>query len=134
MHRKTISSDTPRESSIAVPRVVPAGTQGRGAGTPATDEDATVVGGGDSYRKTRSALSNVEATVQNAGTALADGVRSRFFVVDIDQREAAERVYTEMCGTIRPATSMLEVSRASEPYMLVEATAHGGSGNPEYSV
>jgi enamine deaminase RidA (YjgF/YER057c/UK114 family) len=69
------------------------------SGTTATDRDGRVVGVGDPY------------------------VRTRIFVTDIDQWEAIGRAHGEVFGAIRPATSMVEVSRLIAPEMLVEIEA-----------
>ncbi len=76
-----------------------------------------------SYRQTRQALSNVEAAPQETGAALDDVVRTRLFVVDIDQWEAVGRAHGDVFGDIRPATSMVEVSRLIDSDMLVEIEA-----------
>jgi enamine deaminase RidA (YjgF/YER057c/UK114 family) len=58
-----------------------------------------------------------------AGSALSDVVRTRIYVVDIDNREAVGRVRGEFFGAIRPAITMVEVSRLISAEILVEIEA-----------
>ncbi|MFD1599675.1 RidA family protein [Halobellus rarus] len=123
MERRRISSGTEWESRVGYSRAVRAGSQIHVSGTTATDDEGDVVGEGDPYEQTKQALSNIEAAFKEANASLDDVVRTRMFVTDIDDWEVIGDAHGEYFGDIRPATSMLEVSRLISPELLVEIEA-----------
>lgn len=118
--RTLISSGAKWEDIVGYSRAVRVGNTVEVAGTTAVDAQGQVVGAGDVYRQTHFILSKIEKALQEAGASMAHVVRTRIFLVDISQWEAAGRAHGEYFRHIKPASSMIEVKGLISPELLVE--------------
>lgn len=121
--RQLISSGSPYEPKIGFSRAVKAGNTIYVSGTVAWGDDGKLAGPGDMYAQAKQAIRNIEKALAQAGSSLQDVVRTRIFVTDISRLDDAARAHGEAFGAIRPAATMVEVSRLADAEMLVEVEA-----------
>lgn len=119
MKRTNISSGAPWEGVVGYSRAVKVGNCIEVAGTTAVDGDQ-VIGAGNAYEQTRYILQKIEKALAAGGASLKDVVRTRMFVTNIDDWEAIGNAHGEFFREIKPAATMVEVSRLINPDLLVE--------------
>ncbi len=122
MARQNVSTGGPWEAKIGYSRAVRVGAHVQVSGSTAMTA-AGLVGKGDPYAQTIQTLKTIEMALQQAGVSLADVVRTRIYMANIDQWQDVGRAHGEVFGNIRPATTMVEVKRLIDPDMLVEIEA-----------
>jgi enamine deaminase RidA (YjgF/YER057c/UK114 family) len=121
--RKRVSSVSPYEDVIGFSRAVRVGDLIFVSGTVAWGPDGKLVGKGDVYAQAKQTLANIEGYLREAGAGLKDVVRTRIYLTDIGRWQEVARAHREAFGDVRPASSLLEISRLAEPEMLVEIEA-----------
>ncbi|EQB63847.1 MAG: Endoribonuclease L-PSP family protein [candidate division Zixibacteria bacterium RBG-1] len=123
MPRQLISSGSPFEPIIGFSRAVRVGNHIFVSGTAPIGIDGKTVGVNDPYLQTKRCLEIISQALEKAGARLENVVRTRTFLVNIADWEKAAKAHGEIFGHIRPASTMVQVSRFISSEWLVEFEA-----------
>lgn len=115
MKRFHVSTNTLWEQTVGYSRAIRVGDTIAVSGTTAPGEDA--------YAQARNALQIISRALADAGASLDDVIRTRIYITDITQWESVGRAHAEVFAKIKPAATMVEVSRLISPECLVEIEA-----------
>jgi enamine deaminase RidA (YjgF/YER057c/UK114 family) len=123
MKRENVSSGAPWEKVVGYSRAVKVGDQIFVTGTIAVGENGEIVCPTDAAGQTSRALEIIGQALGKLGASYSDVVRTRMFVTNIADWEAIGRAHGEVFAEIKPATTMVEVSKLIVPEALVEIEA-----------
>lgn len=121
--RQLISSGSPFEPKVGFSRAVRVGNIVHVAGTAPIAEDGSAAASGDPAGQARRCLEIIGDALRRAGASLPDVVRTRIFLTRIEDWAEVGRVHGEVFGAIRPACTVVQVSRFIDPNWLVEIEA-----------
>ena len=123
MSTQRVSSGAPWERQVGYCRAVRRGSFVAVAGTTAVDAEGNVVGVGDAYAQAQHCLSIIRAALEEAGADISDVIRTRVFLVNVDDWPEVGRAHAEVFAEYPPASTMLEAGRLINPELLVEIEA-----------
>jgi len=123
MERKKIATKARWEPIIGYSRAVRVGSHVFVSGTTGTDSTGAIVAPNDPYAQTIRTIKNIEAALKESGTGLKDVVRTKIYVINIGDWEKIGKAHAELFSDIRPACTMVEISRLIAPEILVEIEA-----------
>ena len=118
--RINISSETDWERKVGYSRVVKTGNQIFVAGTTAVDEKGNIIGIGDVYKQTEYVILKIEKFLNKAGATLENVVRTRMFVVNIEDWEEIAKAHNKFFKNIKPVATMIEVNGLINSDLLIE--------------
>jgi enamine deaminase RidA (YjgF/YER057c/UK114 family) len=83
---------------------------------------------GDAYEQTRYVIGLIKKILNTAGFQLTDVVRTRLYVTNIARWDEYARAHSEVFDKIRPASSVVQVSKLVDPRLLIEMEAEAVLG------
>lgn len=114
------SSGAEWEVKVGYSRAVKAGNHIYISGTTALGENGAIVGKGDVNLQTKQCILIIEKALKKAGASLGHVVRTRTFITDIERWEEFGNAHQEFFGEIKPAATLVEVSKLIHPDLMVE--------------
>jgi enamine deaminase RidA (YjgF/YER057c/UK114 family) len=121
--RNSVPTGNPWGDIVGYSRAVRVGNLVFVSGTTASGPEGQALHPGEPGPQTRLIFDRIDAALTKLGASLKDVVETRIYVRDMAQWEAVGRVHGEIFADIRPATTMVEVSRLIAPDLLVEISA-----------
>lgn len=123
--RTNYQSGTPWEPLRGYSRCVVAGQHLYISGTTALGDDGEVIGGNDAYLQSRHVLDKIISFAHQAGFETRDIVLTRIYITDMKSWTEISRAHSEVFDKVRPASSLVEVSKLRDPRLLIEVEAQG---------
>ncbi|QSE98152.1 RidA family protein [Fulvivirga lutea] len=120
--RQNFSSGAKWEDIVGYSRAVRVGNVIETSGT-VSIVNGELYGKGDPYLQTKRCLEIIEEYILKAGGRLEDIIRTRIYVTDISLWSEIGKAHGEYFKSIKPVTSMVEVSKLIDPDYLVEIEA-----------
>lgn len=99
------------------------------SGVVPVDGEGRLVGDGDVVAQARQVFTNLGAVLAAAGCDFSDVAKVTVYLTDIEDRPRINPVRQEVFGEVRPASTLVEVSRLAVPgaRLEIEATAQAQS-------
>jgi enamine deaminase RidA (YjgF/YER057c/UK114 family) len=122
--RQRVSSGSRWEPIAGYSRAVRRGNRVLVSGTTATHGEGTMVCPGDAAGQAVYVMDKIAASLAALGASLEDVIRTRVYLRNADDCEAVSAVHGRYLGEVRPANTLVEVSRLIGGYLVeIEAEA-----------
>lgn len=121
--RRRVSARTPWGNLVGYSRAVRTGSLITISGTTAANRQGRVLGINNPYKQIVFIIRKIDAALRELGASLEDVVRTRIYTTDITRWSEIARAHRRFFGKVKPACTMVQVSRLIEPDMLVEVEA-----------
>lgn len=121
--RQRVSSGTIWEAEVGYSRAIRAGNLVYVSGTTATGPNGELIGGNDPEAQAVAIIEKIGRALNEAGATFADVVRTRIYVTNADDADAVGRAHARFFADVRPANTLIEVSRLVGDEYLVEIEA-----------
>jgi len=121
--RQRVSTGSPYEPIIGISRAIRVGNLIAVTGTAPLGTEGLTVGVGDPAAQARRILEIIREALKQLGADVRHVYRTRTLLTRIDDWEAVGRVHGEFFRDIRPANTVMQVSRFIDPQWLVEFEA-----------
>jgi enamine deaminase RidA (YjgF/YER057c/UK114 family) len=115
-----VSSGSPYEPIVGISRAVRLGNIVAVSGTAPLGLDGKTVGVGDPAAQARRCFEISRLALEQLGASLHDVIRTRVMLTRIEDWEAVAQVHGELFRDIRPASTIVQVSRFIDPDWLIE--------------
>lgn len=121
--RQRVSSGSPYEPVLGSCRAVRVGKHIAVAGTAPIGPDGKVVAPGDAASQARRCFAIIEKALADLGCKLSSVVRTRLLLTQIEDWQKVARVHGEFFNDYRPATTIMQITRFTDPEILIEIEA-----------
>lgn len=116
--RQNVESPSPYAPVLGFSSAVRAGNHVFVSGTVGRRPDGTFPA--DRYEQTKQAIENAGSALVQAGADLKDVVRTRIYLLDASDVDDVAKAHREAFADVRPACTLVEISRLAGAEMLVE--------------
>jgi enamine deaminase RidA (YjgF/YER057c/UK114 family) len=120
--RRLVSSGAPTERSYGYSRAVVVGRTVHVSGTAPVMPDGAEPPA-DAYGQARRCLEIIVAALEEAGARPEDVVRTRVYLVRVQDYDEVYRAHAEVFGDVRPANTGVVIGGLLDPRWLVEIEA-----------